>query len=90
MKSLARQYHDAKNLTQYQLAEKVGLTKRGILTLEKGAGAPRLDNAVKMAKVLNIDSDVLFCIDEYLATLDISNELSYNPMRYKNGDISSY
>ena len=84
MKNLVRQYREAKNLTQYQLAKKVGLTRRGILTLEKGASTPRLDNAVRIAKVLDVDLDVLFCVDEYLATLNISKE---NPSRYNNGDI---
>ncbi len=89
MKNLVRQYREAKNLTQYQLAKKVGLTRRGILTLEKGASAPRLDNAVRIAKVLDVDLDVLFCVDEYLATLNISKEHSCNPARYKNGDYSN-
>lgn len=86
MKNLVRQYREAKNLTQYQLAKKVGLTRRGILTLEKGASVPRLDNVVKIAKVLDIDLGVLFCVDEYLSTLNVSKELSYNPDRYKSGD----
>lgn len=88
MKNLVRQYREAKNLTQYQLAKKVGLTRRGILTLEKGESAPRMDNAVKIAKVLDVDLDVLFCVEEYLATLNVCKELSYNPARHKNGDIA--
>lgn len=68
------------------MVKKVGLTRRGILTIEKGLSAPRLDNAVQIAKVLDIDLGTLFCINEYLATFNISKELSYNPARYKNGD----
>ncbi len=36
MKNLVREYREANSLTQYQLAKLVGLTLRGILTLEKG------------------------------------------------------
>lgn len=47
-----RQYREANCLTQYQLAKLVGLTRRGILTLEKGENIPSLRNATRIAYVL--------------------------------------
>ncbi len=91
MKNLVRQYREANGLTQYQLAKLVGLTRRGILTLEKGENIPSLRNATRIAYVLGVSLEELFCTDEYLDDLRTIRSLKpkMNPSRYKNGDIDT-
>ena len=86
--NLVRKYREANNLTQYQLAKLVGLTRRGILTLEKGENVPSLRNAIRIAYILGVSVEELFCTDSYLEDLRSgdSHKTKMNLSRYKNGD----
>ena len=49
-----------KKLTQEELANKVGVTRRTIISLEKGSYIPSLLLAIDIAQVLNIRIEDLF------------------------------
>ena len=53
-----------KKLTQEELANKVGVTRRTIISLEKGSYIPSLLLAMDIAKVLNIEIEKLFFREE--------------------------
>lgn len=51
-------------LTQQQLAEKVGKTKRYIMQLERGRFDPRIIVILKIAKCLNLEINQLISFDK--------------------------
>ena len=51
------------NLTQEELAEKVGITRQTMLYLEKGRYNPSLLLAYRVAKVLQASIDEIFTIE---------------------------
>lgn len=53
-----------KNLTQEQLAQKVGVTRKTINTVENGKYVPSTYLALKLAKVLDVSVEELFQILE--------------------------
>jgi putative transcriptional regulator len=53
-----------KNLTQEQLAQRVGVTRKTINTVENGIYIPSTFLALKMAKVLGVKVEELFQIRE--------------------------
>lgn len=53
-------YREKQGLTQYQLAKKVGLTRRGIMAIENKQLDLRMSNALKISNVLNVRIDLLF------------------------------
>lgn len=53
-----------KNLTQEQLADRVGVTRKTINTVENGIYIPSTYLALKMAKVLDVPVEELFQIRE--------------------------
>lgn len=53
-----------KDLTQGQLAELVGVTRKTINTIERGKYIPSTLLAIRMAKVLDVNVEELFIIDE--------------------------
>ena len=53
-----------KKLTQEELANKVGVTRRTIMSLEKGIYIPSLLLAIDIAQVLNIRIEDLFFKEE--------------------------
>ena len=57
--SLLRQ---EKNLTQEELASRVGVTRQTIIALEKGNYVPSVLLAFKIAKVFKIEVDKIFTI----------------------------
>lgn len=52
------------NMTQEELAEKVGVTRQTILFLEKGKYNPSLELAFKVARALNSTIEEVFIFDE--------------------------
>lgn len=52
------------NLTQDELAEKVGVTRQTMLYLEKGKYNPSLVLAYKVAKALNSTIEEVFIIED--------------------------
>ncbi|WP_279081775.1 helix-turn-helix transcriptional regulator [Lactobacillus apis] len=54
------------HLTQRELAAKVGVTERTIISVENGKYKPSLVLAYKLAQVFKTDIETLFCLEEYL------------------------
>jgi len=64
MKTRIKEYRARHDLTQAQLAEKVGVRRETIVFLEKGKYNPSLKLAHDIAVVLNARIDDLFIFDD--------------------------
>jgi len=64
MKTRIKELRARYNLTQDELAERVGVTRQTLLYLEKGKYNPSLLLAHKVALALNTKIDEVFIIDE--------------------------
>jgi len=54
----------AGDLTQDQLAEKVGTTRQTILSIEKGRYAPSVGLALRLSQVLGVTVEELFELED--------------------------
>ncbi len=54
--------HD--EMTQQQLAEKVGVTRQTIVAIEKGNYSPSLELAFRIAHVFNIPLEEVFFVED--------------------------
>ena len=52
------------NLSQEQLAEKVGVSRQTISQIERGDYSPSVTLALKIAKVLNVSVEEIFSYEE--------------------------
>jgi len=59
-----KKYRDLMDMTQEQLAEKVGVRRETIIRLEKAQYNPSLKLAIDISKTLNVPIDKLFIFDE--------------------------
>jgi putative transcriptional regulator len=64
MKTRIKEYRARHNLTQAQLADKVGVRRETIVFLEKGKYNPSLKLAHDIAKVLQARIDDIFIFDD--------------------------
>jgi len=64
MKTRMKEYRARYNLTQAQLAEKVGVRRETIVFLEKGKYNPSLKLAHDIAVVLRVKIDDVFIFDD--------------------------
>ncbi|MFP4143210.1 MAG: helix-turn-helix transcriptional regulator [Thermoplasmata archaeon] len=64
MKTRIKEFRAKHDLTQNDLAEKVGVRRETILYLEKGEYNPSLKLAYKVAKVFDTDIEELFIFDD--------------------------
>lgn len=64
MKTRIKELRARHDLTQEELAEKVGVRRETISFLERGKYNPSLELAHKVAKVLDTTIDELFILDE--------------------------
>ena len=64
MKTRIKEYRARYNLTQAQLADKVGVRRETIVFLEKGKYNPSLKLAHDIAKVLEARIDDIFIFDD--------------------------
>jgi len=64
MKNKIKELRARHNLTQEELAKKVGVRRETIVFLEKGKYNPSLELAHKTAKALEINIDELFVFDK--------------------------
>ncbi len=51
-------------LTQQNLAERVGVTRQTIIAIEKGAFNPSIKLALKLSKVLNVKLEDMFFLED--------------------------
>ncbi len=54
--------HD--EMTQQQLAEKVGVTRQTILAIEMGKYSPSLELAFRIARVFNLPLEAIFFVED--------------------------
>jgi helix-turn-helix motif len=64
MKNRIIEFRKALNLTQRQLAEKVGITYQSLQRYEKGTVLPIVDIAIKLAEALDTTVENLFISDK--------------------------
>ena len=62
------------NLTQYALAEEVGVSQNFLGDIERGLKAPSITTAIRLANVLNISLDVLFA-ESLTAQVNETNDM---------------
>jgi putative transcriptional regulator len=65
MKTRIKEYRARFNLTQAQLAQKVGVRRETIVFLEKGEYNPSLKLAAKVARELNTTINELFILEDH-------------------------
>ena len=63
MKTKIKEYRAKQNLTQEELADKVGVRRETIVFLEQGKYNPSLQLAHNVSKVLKTKIDELFILD---------------------------
>ncbi len=64
MKTKIKELRTKYNMTQEELAKKVGVRRETIVFLEKGKYNPSLKLAYKVAKILNTKIEELFIFDD--------------------------
>ena len=64
MKTRIKEYRAKYNMTQKELAKKVGVRRETIVFIEKGRYNPSLKLAYKIAKALNATIEELFIFEE--------------------------
>ena len=66
MKTRLRELRQTAGLTQQQLAEKVRVSSRTIISIEKEQYSPSLMLAYRLAKVFQVPVEELCCLEENL------------------------
>ncbi|MBO8179294.1 MAG: helix-turn-helix transcriptional regulator [Archaeoglobus sp.] len=64
MKTRIKEYRAKHNMTQEELAKKVGVRRETIVFLEKGKYNPSLKLAYRIAKVFNVKIEDIFIFDD--------------------------
>ena len=64
MRNKIKVYRAIHDLTQEQLAKKLGVTRQTIIAIEKGKYNPSLDLAFKMAKIFGVKIEEIFVYDD--------------------------
>ena len=69
-----RQLRVAAGLTQQQLAERVHVSARTIISIDKGQYSPSLMLAYRMARVFGVTVEQLCCLEENLQREEVQYE----------------
>ena len=64
MKTRVKEYRTAAGMTQQQLAERVHVSSRTVISIEKGQYNPSLMLAYRMAEVFGLSVEELCCLRE--------------------------
>ena len=64
MKNRVRVYRVIHDLTQEELAKKIGVTRQTVLAIEKGKYSPSLDLAFKIAKIFGVKIEEIFIYED--------------------------
>jgi len=62
VKNNVNSYRVKKNMTQEELAEKVGVTRQTIIAIEKGNYTPSVSLALKLSETFSVSVEKLFNI----------------------------
>ena len=63
LKNRVKEFRTGSNMTQQQLAEKVGVTRQTIIAMEQEKYSPSLELAFRIALVFNVPLDEVFSYD---------------------------
>ena len=74
MKNRVREFRRAAGLTQQQLAERVRVSARTIISIEKEQYSPSLMLAYRIARVFGVSVEVLCCLAENMEQEDARYE----------------
>ena len=77
MKNRIKEYRMQFKMTQQQLSEKVKVSSRTIISLEKGQFSPSLMLAYRIASVFNLTIEELYCLKENKESEDMKYEEFY-------------
>ncbi len=64
MKNRVRVYRAIHDLTQEELAKKIGVTRQTVFAIEKGKYSPSLDLAFKIAKIFGVKIEEIFIYED--------------------------
>lgn len=64
MTNKVKEIREQQSLTQEQLAKKVSVSRQSIISIEKGYYIPTTILAIKIASVLNINTEDLFKLEK--------------------------
>ena len=64
IRNLARQHRLMIGMTQQELAERVGVTRQTILSIEKSKYTPSVALALRLAEVLDVTVEALFQLNK--------------------------
>ena len=67
-----RELRTQRNLTQLQVAERLGITKNAVNSWEKSASSPTLKNVAELAGIFGVSTDYLLGVNQRL-TVDITD-----------------
>ena len=71
MKNKIKVFRAMHDLTQEDLAKKIGVTRQTILAIEKGKYVPSLDLAFKISRHFNVNIEEVFIYNEEVRTIDV-------------------
>lgn len=81
MKLKIKEYREELQLTQKELAEKIGNSQRNISNWESGASEPDCETIIKLAEILDISIDQLFGKEPYYALREPAIGVEYNILK---------
>lgn len=64
IRNLVRQYRMVRGITQQELADRVGVTRQTILSIEKGKYTPSVALALCFAEVFKVSVETLFQLNK--------------------------
>jgi putative transcriptional regulator len=64
MKNNLRQFREEKNLTQEELADRVGVSRQSIISIEKSQYIPTTMLALKIARALKLTVEEIFVLEK--------------------------
>lgn len=70
MKNRVREFRTAAKITQQELADRVHVSSRTIISIEKGQYNPSLMLAYRLSQVFGVSMEVLCCLAENMAEED--------------------
>ena len=70
MKNRVREFRTAAKMTQQELADRVHVSSRTIISIEKGQYNPSLMLAYRLSQVFGVSMEVLCCLAENMAEED--------------------
>lgn len=81
MKLKIREFREELQLTQKELAEKIGNVQRNVSNWESGASEPDCETILKLSEFFNISIDELFGKEENPSTRQPAVGIEYNILR---------